>query len=121
MIRYAWLIAGHLALATGLIGVFLPILPTTPFLLLAAFCYGRGSEHFEAWLLAHPRFGPLIIEWRQHGVIRPTAKTLAASCLCISIAYVISRPQIPAFGKIAMVCITLPVLVYILSRPSRPC
>ena len=56
--RVLWSLAGTLALATGIVGIFLPLLPTTPFVLLAAFCFSRGSARLEAWLLAHPRWGP---------------------------------------------------------------
>ena len=56
--RVLWAAAGVLALVTGLVGIFVPLLPTTPFVLLAAFCFSRGSERCERWLLEHPRFGP---------------------------------------------------------------
>ena len=52
-----WL-AGAMALALGVIGIFLPVLPTTPFVLLAAYCFSRGSERWERWLLEHPQLGP---------------------------------------------------------------
>ena len=55
--RVAWSTAGAVSLALGVLGIFLPLLPHTPFVLLAAFCFSRGSERVEAWLLAHPRFG----------------------------------------------------------------
>jgi uncharacterized membrane protein YbaN (DUF454 family) len=64
-LRAVWLLGGALALATGVVGIFLPLLPTTPFVLLAAFCFARGSPRWEAWLLAHPRFGPLVRDWRE--------------------------------------------------------
>ena len=65
------------ALALGVLGVFLPLLPTTPFVLLAAFCFSRGSERVERWLLAHPRFGPMVRDWRAHHAVPRRAKQLA--------------------------------------------
>ena len=75
--RLLWGTAGLLALAAGIAGIVLPLLPTTPFVLLAAFCFSRSSARLEAWLLAHPRFGPLIQAWRQHHAIPLRAKQLA--------------------------------------------
>ena len=75
--RVLWASAGALALAAGLVGIFLPVLPTTPFVLLAAFCFSRGSARVEAWLLAHRRFGPLIAGWRRHRAIPLRVKQLA--------------------------------------------
>jgi len=56
--------AGSLCVALGVIGLFLPVLPTTPFMLLAAACYARASERFYRWLLTHRVFGPTVREWR---------------------------------------------------------
>ena len=118
---WLWLALGHSALGLGVVGIFLPLLPTTPFLLVAAYCYGRGSPRFEAWLLTHPRLGPVIQEWRQNRIIPLKAKLLASLMISLSIMYVMSRATIPMIGKAAMLGITVPVLGYILSRPSRPC
>lgn len=81
--RLLWLIAGVLSLATGIVGIFLPLLPTTPFVLLAAFCFSRGSARCEAWLLNHPRFGPLVRDWRTHHAIPLRAKQLAWTMMAI--------------------------------------
>src|SRR5262245_46879620 len=62
--RIVWLVAGWLAMGLGLAGVFLPLLPTTPFLLLAAACFVRSSPRLHARLLAHPRLGPFLEQWR---------------------------------------------------------
>jgi len=118
-VRLAWLIGGHLALALGVVGVFVPLLPTTPFLLLASFCYSRGSERFERWLLEHPRLGPPVVAWREKGVVSPRAKALACAALTASAAFVLTRPAIPLAGKIGMLAVVLAVAVFLLTRPSR--
>lgn len=79
--RVLWSLAGTLALATGIVGIFLPLLPTTPFVLLAAFCFSRGSARLEAWLLAHPRLGPPIAEWRARRALPMRVKQLAWSMM----------------------------------------
>ena len=81
--RLLWLLVGALSLATGIVGIFLPLLPTTPFVLLAAFCLSRGSARCEAWLLNHPRFGPLVRDWRTHHAIPLRAKQLAWTMMAI--------------------------------------
>ena len=75
--RWLWLVLAYVALGLGIVGIFLPGLPTTPFVLLAAFCFSRGSARLEAWLLAHPRFGPLIADWRARRAMPLRAKQLA--------------------------------------------
>jgi uncharacterized membrane protein YbaN (DUF454 family) len=85
--RVLWLLAGGLSLLTGIIGIFLPLLPTTPFVLLAAFCFSRGSQRWEAWLLQHPRFGPMVREWRAHRAIPLRAKQLATVMMTFGSAW----------------------------------
>ena len=75
--RVLWLAAGVLSLVIGVIGIVVPLLPTAPLVLLAAFCFSRGSERWEAWLLAHPRFGPMILDWRTNRAVPLRAKQLA--------------------------------------------
>lgn len=82
-----WLGAGALALAAGLVGIFLPLLPTTPFVLLAAFCFARGSPRWERWLLRHPRFGPMVRAWRARRVIPLRAKQLAWVMMALGSAW----------------------------------
>jgi uncharacterized protein len=85
--RWLWLAAGWLCLITGVIGIFLPLLPTTPFVLLAAFCFSRGSARWEAWLLHHPRFGPLVRDWRLHRAVPLRAKQFATLMMAIGSAW----------------------------------
>jgi uncharacterized membrane protein YbaN (DUF454 family) len=75
--RLLWLAAGMLALATGVVGIFLPLLPTTPFVLLAAFCFSRASTRCERWLVEHRRFGPMVRNWRASRAVPLRAKQLA--------------------------------------------
>lgn len=84
--RLLWTAAGALALALGVIGAFLPLLPTTPLVLLAALCFSKGSARFERWLLAHPRFGPVVRDWRAHRVVPRRAKLLAFAMMAASSA-----------------------------------
>lgn len=62
----------------------LPLLPTTPFVLLAAYFFSRGSQRYEHWLLAHPRFGPMVSDWRDHHAVPLGAKRLAWSMMAVS-------------------------------------
>ncbi len=81
--RVLWAAGGALALITGIVGIFLPLLPTTPFVLLAAFCFSRGSERCERWLLEHPRFGPIVRDWRARRAVPLRAKQFASVMLVL--------------------------------------
>ncbi len=82
--RALWLLGGWLALVIGLIGIFLPLLPTAPFVLLAAWCFSRGSPRLERWLLEHPRLGPIVRDWREHRAVPLPAKQFATVMMTIS-------------------------------------
>jgi hypothetical protein len=75
--RVLWAVAGALSLVTGIVGIFVPLLPTTPFVLLAAFCFSRGSARCERWMLEHPRFGPVVRDWRERRAVPLRAKQFA--------------------------------------------
>lgn len=93
---------GTLFVLLGGLGVFLPVLPTTPFLLLAAACYARSSRRVYRWLLQHPHFGPLIGEWREHRSMpyRAKRKALLLIALSFGVSIVFFVPGWPA--KLAM-------------------
>ena len=75
--RRIYLLCGLALVGLGFVGAFLPVLPTTPFLILAAACFARSSEPLERWLLDHPRFGPALRGWREHGAIPWKAKLMS--------------------------------------------
>jgi uncharacterized membrane protein YbaN (DUF454 family) len=83
-IRYAWLAAGVVALALGIVGIVLPLLPTVPFVILAAYCFSRGSRRWEKWMLDHPKLGPIVRDWREHHAVPLRAKQLATAMMAIS-------------------------------------
>ena len=85
--RAAWAGAGGVSLVLGLVGIFVPLLPTTPFVLLAAFCFSRGSARVERWLLTHPRFGPMVADWRTRRAVPRRAKQLATLMMTLGSAW----------------------------------
>ena len=86
MIRAGYFLAGILSLLLGAVGALVPLLPTVPFVLLAAFCFARSSPRLEAWLVGHQRFGPHILAWRSRGAISPVGKRAAMVAFAVSAA-----------------------------------
>jgi uncharacterized protein len=83
MPRSLYLAAGLVALALGIIGIALPIMPTVPFLLLAAFCFARSNPAWEQRLLDHPKYGPPLRQWRERRAIGRKAKVAAIAAMSV--------------------------------------
>jgi len=83
--RHLWTGAGLFFVGVGAVGAFLPLLPTVPFLLLALFCFARGNPVWEQRLLAHPKYGPLLLDWRQRRAIPRRAKWAALIAMAVSV------------------------------------
>lgn len=92
--RAGFFALGCLMVALGFIGAFLPLMPTTIFLILAAWCFGKSSPRLEAWLLDHPRFGPSLRAWRAEGAIPRRAKYMAAGGITFGyvVFWIAARP-----------------------------
>lgn len=95
MKRHFYFVCGWLSLALGAIGAVLPLLPTVPFVILAAFCFARSSPRLEAWLLEHPVFGRHIVAWRTRGAITRKAKIAASVAFAVSIALALAFVRWP--------------------------
>ena len=115
--RWLWLVAGGVCLLTGIVGIVLPLLPTTPFVLLTAFCFSRGSARYEQWLLMHPRFGPLVRDWRANRAVPLRAKQAATTMMALSsvAAWWVLPPHL---RWIPGVCCTA-VAIWLWSLPTR--
>ena len=84
--RSLWLAGGLTSVALGSIGVIVPLLPTVPFMILAAFCFAKSSPALERRLIEHPRFGPHIVSWREKGAVSRKGKWAATAAFAFSIA-----------------------------------
>lgn len=82
--RMLWLAAGGLSLGCGLLGLVLPLVPTVPFVLLAAFCFSKGSERCDRWICEHRHFGPMVRDWRNHRAVPLRGKWIATVMMSIS-------------------------------------
>ncbi len=78
------IMCGWLSVALGFIGIFVPILPTTPFLIVAASCFAKSSDRFHHWLLESPVFGPIILDWQTHRRVRSATKRWAMVTIILS-------------------------------------
>lgn len=117
--RLLWAVSGGVSLVLGLIGAILPLLPTTPFLLLAAFCFSQSSERLHNWLMSHPKLSPPIKDWQQHGAISTKAKILAA--IAMGAAFLISILfSVPVYILALQAAVLIAVCCFIFSRPSPP-
>jgi len=110
---------GTLFVLLGVLGLFLPVLPTTPFLLLATACFARSSRRIFNWLLDHPHFGPLISEWHEHRSMPYRAKRNALWMIALSFGISIGFfvPGWPV--KLAMGIGGLLLMIWIARIPSR--
>ncbi|MEZ4362612.1 MAG: YbaN family protein [Kofleriaceae bacterium] len=118
--RWLYWLAGWAFFGLGVAGAFLPILPTTPFMLLALWGFSRSSPRLEAWLLAHRSFGPPLRAWRAHRVVSWRAKAVAWTSMAVSLAYLVIFRR-PAWWVSASTVALMGYAVWYVARcPSRP-
>ncbi|WP_170326126.1 YbaN family protein [Ruegeria arenilitoris] len=115
--QYIWAILGLICVGLAMVGIVLPLLPTVPFLLLAAFFFARSSSRLHNWLITHRSFGPLIVDWQSSGAIRPGAKKAAT----LSIAAVFGLSillALPSHVLIIQAVVLSAVMTFIWTRPN---
>lgn len=108
---------GLLLLPVAIAGIALPLLPGTPFLIVAAFCFAKASPKLEAWLVDHPRFGPPIEAWRTRGAIPWSAKMAATGAMGFSFVWMLASTALLA-GKLVAGLVMLAAAGFIWSRPD---
>ncbi|HEX8437435.1 YbaN family protein [Archangium sp.] len=118
--RFAFMALGFVCVGLGVLGAFLPLVPTTPFMLVALWAFSRSSRRFHDWLYTHPRFGPGLQAWREHGTVPVKVKVSALSGMGVSLALLafVARVKWPVLAGAA--ALMLIGATYILSRPSHP-
>lgn len=116
--KILYLFLGWLFLILGIIGAFLPLLPTTPFLLLAAYFFSHSSEKVHQKLLNHKTFGPLIKDWEEKGIIRRKAKLLATVAMVALFSLSFYFMSFTLMIKILLMTIASTILAFIWTRPE---
>lgn len=119
VVRWALLAVGLVAVALGVVGAFLPVLPTTPFLLVGAACFARASPRLHRRLAASKTFGPTLAEWRRHRAIAWRTKRYALVLMGLSISVSAIFFVEPWWGKAGLVVLGITVGAWLWNVPSR--
>lgn len=116
-VRLIILVGGWISLALGIVGIVLPLLPTTPFVLLAAWCFSKSSPRLHSRLLNQPQLGPMIQNWEREGSISRTAKVTATVLMVVCFGCSLLAFPFSPLLNILLICIGTGVLMFIWTRP----
>ena len=119
-VRAVFIVLGTVFLGLGALGLVLPVLPTTPFVLLAAACYLRASERLHRRLVTSRTFGPTIVAWQEHGAIPPRAKAIAIALIALTFGLSVLFVVEPPLMRAGLVALGIVLSVWLLRRPSPP-
>ena len=115
---YAYIFFGWVFFGIGIVGIYVPLLPTVPFLLLTSYCFLKGSERLHTWFISIKYVGPLIKDWEEHKRIPVRAKILATSMIVISMSYLVVT-QDKLMVRVVLLVVAVSVIVYIIKRKSK--
>ena len=118
-LRPLFFVMGWVSVILGFIGALLPIMPTTPFLILAAYLFSKSSPKFHQWLLNLPKFGPVIAQWEEKKTIRKEVKIMAIGLLSLSMTGTIVFVPVKITVKYILATIWILVSLYIATRKSE--
>ena len=118
VVRWGYFVLGLALVGLGIIGALLPVMPTTVFLIGAAWCFARSTPRWESWLLNHPSFGPVLRNWQARGAIAPRAKAYACSGIAAGYAIFFLSAKPGLWLALGVGAFMLASAAYILTRPS---
>lgn len=118
--RFVYLGLGWFFFGVGLLGAFLPVLPTTPFMILALWAFSNSSERLRAWLYNHRVFGAQLQRWQEYRVIPPGAKMASIGAMSVSLAYLVLCGGLAWPWLAATAALMAYGAWFILTKPSRP-
>ena len=120
MARAIYLFLGLVLTAVGIVGAFLPLLPSTVFFILAAACFAKSSPRLEAWILDHKTFGPMVRGWRENGAIPRKAKVLACGGMALGfVAFFVAAHPKPWLALVVAATLAA-CAAFVVSRPGAP-
>ena len=117
--KYLWLCLGWISITLAVVGAVLPLLPTTPFLLLAAFSFSKGSDRLHRWLVEHPKLGPPICNWRDDRVISRSTKIYASASMVLVLGLSVVV-QVPGWALVVQICVLASVATFLWRQREQP-
>ena len=116
--RAIYLMLGIVFFAAGVIGVFLPVLPTTPFMLLALWAFSNSSQRLHDYIWHHKRYGPLVRAWKKYGAVPLRAKVSALIVMALSAIFVVFFSGAPYWAILSALALMLVGATYLVTRPT---
>ncbi|MGP9764162.1 YbaN family protein [Halomonas sp. AOP13-D3-9] len=117
LIRLLWVVLAGVSFGIGVLGIFLPLLPTTVFMLMAVYCASKGSPRFEAWIRSRHYVGPLLVTWEQERAIPRRAKLAAVSMIALS-ALITGWSLGPGWQRWGVIALLVLIALWLATRPE---
>lgn len=117
LIRLVWVVLAGLSFSLGVLGMFLPLLPTTVFMLIAVYCASKGSSRFETWVRSRHYVGPLLVTWEQERAISRRGKWAAVSTMALS-ALITGWALGPGWTRWGIIGLLVLIAIWLVTRPE---